>query len=86
MLNFISLLYLLLPPPAYGVLDTDFKFDMTVEQANDLGQRAIYHATHRDAYSGGVVNGAFYFMNFAFAFALIFLFEWVVPVGVCLFH
>jgi len=49
------------PLPAYGVLDTDFKFDMTVEEANDLGQRAIYHATHRDAYSGGVVNGAYFF-------------------------
>lgn len=45
---------------AYGVLDTDFKFDMTVEEARDLGMRAIYHATHRDAYSGGVVNGGEY--------------------------
>ena len=29
---------------------------MTAEEAYDLGQRSIYHATHRDAYSGGVVN------------------------------
>ncbi|XP_071813343.1 proteasome subunit beta type-5-like [Apostichopus japonicus] len=43
-------------PYAYGVLDTGYKYDMTVEEAYDLGQRAIYHATHRDAYSGGVVN------------------------------
>ena len=56
------------PDTAYGVLDTDFKFDMTVEEANDLGQRAIYHATHRDAYSGGVVNGA----CFSFSFFLLF--------------
>ncbi|XP_071786026.1 proteasome subunit beta type-5-like [Asterias amurensis] len=43
-------------PYAYGVLDSGHKDDLTVEEAYDLGQRAIYHATHRDAYSGGVVN------------------------------
>ena len=42
---------------AYGVLDTDFKWDMTDEEAQELGRRAIYHATHRDAYSGGIING-----------------------------
>lgn len=41
---------------AYGVLDSGYKWDLGVEEAYDLGQRAIYHATHRDAYSGGVVN------------------------------
>jgi len=41
---------------AYGVLDTDFKWDMTDEEAQELGRRAIYHATHRDAYSGGIIN------------------------------
>ncbi|KAK2149705.1 hypothetical protein LSH36_441g02032 [Paralvinella palmiformis] len=41
---------------AYGVLDSGYKWDLAVEEAYDLGQRAIYHATHRDAYSGGVVN------------------------------
>eukprot|EP01118_Nematostelium_gracile_P018786 TRINITY_DN8480_c0_g2_i1.p1 TRINITY_DN8480_c0_g2~~TRINITY_DN8480_c0_g2_i1.p1 ORF type:complete len:263 (+),score=63.89 TRINITY_DN8480_c0_g2_i1:79-867(+) len=41
---------------AYGVLDAGYREDLTVEQACDLGRRAIYHATHRDAYSGGVVN------------------------------
>ena len=30
---------------------------MTDDQAYDLGRRAIYHATHRDAYSGGIVRG-----------------------------
>eukprot|EP00658_Telonema_sp_P-2_P043711 TRINITY_DN315_c0_g1_i5.p1 TRINITY_DN315_c0_g1~~TRINITY_DN315_c0_g1_i5.p1 ORF type:complete len:111 (-),score=26.24 TRINITY_DN315_c0_g1_i5:451-783(-) len=38
---------------AYGVLDAGYKEDMTVEEACELGQRAIYHATYRDAYSGG---------------------------------
>lgn len=41
---------------AYGVLDSGYNYGMSVEEAYDLGQRAIYHATHRDAYSGGVVN------------------------------
>lgn len=41
---------------AFGVLDSGYKYDLSVEEAYDLGQRAIYHATHRDAYSGGVVN------------------------------
>jgi 20S proteasome alpha/beta subunit len=30
---------------------------MTVDEAIELGKRAIMHATHRDAYSGGVNNG-----------------------------
>ncbi|XP_077982677.1 proteasome subunit beta type-5-like [Glandiceps talaboti] len=41
---------------AYGVLDSGYKYDLSVPEALDLGERAIYHATHRDAYSGGVVN------------------------------
>ena len=41
---------------AYGVLDSGYKYDLSVEEARELGKRAIYHATHRDAYSGGVVN------------------------------
>ena len=41
---------------AYGVLDSGYKWDLSVEEAYDLGRRSIYHATHRDAYSGGVVN------------------------------
>jgi len=41
---------------AYGVLDTGFKKDLTADEAVELGKRAIYHATHRDAYSGGVIN------------------------------
>uniref|UniRef100_A0A6G1SIW8 Proteasome subunit beta n=1 Tax=Aceria tosichella TaxID=561515 RepID=A0A6G1SIW8_9ACAR len=41
---------------AYGVLDKSYRFDMTDEEAYDLGRRAIYHATHRDAYSGGIIR------------------------------
>ncbi|XP_042309076.1 proteasome subunit beta type-8 [Sceloporus undulatus] len=41
---------------AYGVLDSGHRPDLTVEEAYDLGRRAISYATHRDAYSGGVVN------------------------------
>eukprot|EP00040_Diaphanoeca_grandis_P004979 m.30840 g.30840 ORF g.30840 m.30840 type:complete len:283 (+) comp16352_c0_seq1:53-901(+) len=41
---------------AYGVMDEGYNYDMTAEDAYELGRRAIYHATHRDAYSGGQVN------------------------------
>jgi len=41
---------------AYGVLDSHHRADLTVDEAIDLGKRAIYHATHRDAYSGGICN------------------------------
>ncbi|XP_043939251.1 proteasome subunit beta type-8-like [Protopterus annectens] len=41
---------------AYGVMDSGWRQDLSVLEAYDLAQRAIYHATHRDAYSGGTVN------------------------------
>ncbi|ANB12162.1 proteasome core particle subunit beta 5 [Sugiyamaella lignohabitans] len=41
---------------AYGVLDKNYKWELTVEEALDLGKRSILAATHRDAYSGGSVN------------------------------
>lgn len=41
---------------AYGVVDSGYREDLTVEEAYELGRRGIAHATHRDAYSGGVVN------------------------------
>ena len=41
---------------AYGVLDAGYRPDLTEAEAIRLGQKAIYHATHRDAYSGGVNN------------------------------
>lgn len=42
---------------AYGVLDTGYRPDLTLQEAIELGKRAIWHATHRDAYSGGTING-----------------------------
>ncbi|CEM22489.1 unnamed protein product [Vitrella brassicaformis CCMP3155] len=41
---------------AYGILDSNYKWDLSVEDAVELGRRAIYHATHRDGGSGGVVR------------------------------
>jgi len=41
---------------AYGILDSGYRWDMKDEEAYDLGRRAIYHATHRDGYSGGIVR------------------------------
>jgi len=41
---------------AYGVLDSGYDYNLSVPDAIELGRRAIYHATHRDAYSGGSVN------------------------------
>ncbi|KFM24035.1 Proteasome subunit beta type-5-B [Auxenochlorella protothecoides] len=41
---------------AYGVLDAGYSWDMSVEDAVELGQRAIYHATARDAASGGTAS------------------------------
>jgi len=41
---------------AYGVMDSGYDQKLNDEEAFDLGRRAIYHATHRDAYSGGIVR------------------------------
>eukprot|EP01038_Epipyxis_sp_PR26KG_P008597 gene8597-11617_t len=41
---------------AYGVLDNYYRKDLSVEEAIELGKRAILHATHRDAASGGINN------------------------------
>jgi len=41
---------------AYGVLDAGYRYDLTDEEAYELGRRSIYHATHRDAASGGIVR------------------------------
>eukprot|EP00929_Paragymnodinium_shiwhaense_P031996 TRINITY_DN1780_c0_g2_i1.p2 TRINITY_DN1780_c0_g2~~TRINITY_DN1780_c0_g2_i1.p2 ORF type:complete len:282 (+),score=73.19 TRINITY_DN1780_c0_g2_i1:171-1016(+) len=43
-------------PYAYGVLDSGYRFDLSLDEACELGRRAIYHATHRDGASGGVVR------------------------------
>ncbi|XP_040261350.1 proteasome subunit beta type-8 [Bufo bufo] len=41
---------------AYGVMDSGYRYDLTTEEAYDLGRRAITYAAHRDNFSGGVVN------------------------------
>ncbi|PRW56251.1 20S proteasome beta subunit type beta 5 isoform B [Chlorella sorokiniana] len=41
---------------AYGVLDEGYSWDLSVEDAIELGLRSIYHATFRDAASGGTVS------------------------------
>ncbi|XP_031202871.1 proteasome subunit beta type-8 [Mastomys coucha] len=41
---------------AYGVMDSGYRQDLSPEEAYDLARRAIAYATHRDNYSGGVVN------------------------------
>jgi len=41
---------------AYGVLDSGYKWDLPLADAIELGKRSIYHATHRDGASGGVVR------------------------------
>lgn len=41
---------------AYGVLDAEYKYELTEEEALELGRRSILAATHRDAFSGGHIN------------------------------
>jgi 20S proteasome subunit beta 5 len=41
---------------AYGVLDSGYNYEMSAEDAVELARRSIYHATHRDAFSGGYVS------------------------------
>lgn len=45
---------------AYGAL-TEYDYDMEKDDALLMARNAIFHAAHRDAYSGGNVN--LYFMN-----------------------
>ena len=39
-----------------GVLDSELRPDLSVDQALALGRRAILAAAHRDAFSGGSIN------------------------------
>ena len=41
---------------AVGILDSELRPDLTVDQAIALGRRAILAAAHRDAFSGGSIN------------------------------
>ncbi|KAF7683288.1 Proteasome subunit beta type-8 [Astathelohania contejeani] len=46
---------------AHGILSTRYRYEMSKEEAFELGKAAIFHATHRDAFSGGYIN--LYFMD-----------------------
>ncbi|CAD26490.1 20S PROTEASOME BETA-TYPE SUBUNIT COMPONENT PRE2 [Encephalitozoon cuniculi GB-M1] len=46
---------------AYGILSSSYRFDMDKDEALNLGRDAIFHAAHRDAFSGGLIN--LYYMN-----------------------
>nr|CAH63453.1 proteasome (prosome, macropain) subunit, beta type, 8 (large multifunctional protease 7) [Canis lupus familiaris] len=41
---------------AYGVMDSGYQPSLSPEEAYELGRRAITYATHRDSYSGGIIN------------------------------
>jgi hypothetical protein len=41
----------------YSYTCARYRFDMSIEEAAELGRRAIYHATFRDGASGGVASG-----------------------------
>jgi len=41
---------------AYGVLDQGYRWDLSDEEAQELGRRSIYGAGHRDAFSGNTIN------------------------------
>ena len=41
------------------MLDEGYSYDLSVEDAKELGMKSIYHATYRDAASGGFVNCKF---------------------------
>lgn len=41
---------------AYGVLDQGYHWNLSDEDAQELGRRSIYAAAHRDAFSGNTIN------------------------------
>jgi 20S proteasome subunit beta 5 len=45
---------------AYGVVDSAYDYELSAQEAIELARRAIYHATHRDAASGGLINSMLY--------------------------
>lgn len=45
---------------AYGVLDAENVCEYNFEEGIKVARKAIFHAAHRDAYSGGSVNGTTY--------------------------
>ncbi|KAH8413036.1 hypothetical protein KR009_007594 [Drosophila setifemur] len=41
---------------ALGILDTDFRFNLSDQEAYHLAFRSVYHATLRDIFTGGLVR------------------------------
>lgn len=41
---------------ALGVLDKEYREDLTEEEACELARKSIYHAQHRDTGTGGLMN------------------------------
>ena len=54
----------------YGILDTGYRHDLSVDEAHDLAKKSIYHATFRDGASGGRVSGEIFSSS---SFHLLFL-------------
>ncbi|RWS08333.1 Proteasome subunit beta type-5-like protein [Dinothrombium tinctorium] len=43
-------------PFAYGILDAGYDYNLTDEEAFELGRRAVFHAAYRDMASGGLIR------------------------------
>ncbi|AEA38887.1 26S proteasome SU B5 (nucleomorph) [Cryptomonas paramecium] len=41
---------------AYGILDTDYKWNISIETACNIGKRSIFQSSYKDPFSGGSVN------------------------------
>nr|UXY87261.1 26S proteasome SU B5 [Cryptomonas sp.] len=41
---------------AYGILDSSYKWDLSIEEACEIARRAIYQAAFKDPFSGGSIN------------------------------
>ncbi|KAH8404811.1 hypothetical protein KR222_004255 [Zaprionus bogoriensis] len=41
---------------AFGVFDTNYRHDMSDQEAHDLALRSIYHSSYLDSFSGGLVR------------------------------
>ena len=39
---------------AISILETGYRYDLTTDEAIDLGLKAVMYAAHRDAMSGGM--------------------------------
>lgn len=46
--------------PLTGVACVRYRWDLSQEEAEELGRAAIFHATYRDSASGGTASGEFF--------------------------